>query len=137
MRVHVASSNLHILSSVFRLPSKPIRTAIRWQMVVILVAALLAGYLAGIHGAVSAVLGGAINVIAALVFALFATAKSKATVDRVMFTALRAEGAKIAVIVALLWVTLAFYKQLSVLAFISTFIVTVLVSSMAFFARDY
>jgi ATP synthase protein I len=122
---------------VFRTPSKPIRIAILWQMAVILVAALLAGYLAGVHGTVSAALGGAINVVAALVFALFATPKSETTADRVVFKALRAEGMKILVIVALLWLTFALYKQMSPLAFIGTFIVTVLISSMAFFVREY
>ena len=51
--------------------------------------------------------------------------------------ALRAEGVKIALIVALLWLVLATYEELVVLALFGSFFVTILIFAMAFFVREY
>ncbi len=50
--------------------------------------------------------------------------------------ALRAEGAKIAVIVIQLWLVMANYKQVVMVAFIGTFTVPVIIFSMAIFVRN-
>jgi ATP synthase protein I len=48
----------------------------------------------------------------------------------------RAEAAKILVIIALLWLVLSTYHEAVLPALLATFIVTVLLSSVALFVRD-
>ena len=52
-----------------RIQSKPIRTVLRWQLIATVALALMVGLAAGIHGSVSAALGGSVGVIAGLAFA--------------------------------------------------------------------
>ena len=116
--------------------SKPVLMALKWQLAVILIAALLFAWPAGIHGAVSAILGGLINLLAALLFAWVASingAKSPGNTLRALF---RAEASKIAFIVLALWWVLTTYQQMDKAGFFITFIVTVLVSQMTFFVRE-
>jgi ATP synthase protein I len=49
---------------------------------------------------------------------------------------LRAEAAKIGLAVILLWLVLAVYKDVVLIVFIGSFILSLLVFSMAFFVRD-
>lgn len=115
--------------------SRPIRTVLRWQALVTAAGALLAAWLAGAHGALSAALGGGVNMVASLVFAAVAgigASPSGGSAGSVVMRALRAEGAKIGTIVVLLWAVFATYKGLVAAAFLATFIVTVAISSMAF-----
>jgi hypothetical protein len=51
-------------------------------------------------------------------------------------TALRAEAAKIAVIVLQLWLILTTYRDVVHVAFFSAFVITVLVSQAAILVRD-
>ncbi|WP_202966853.1 hypothetical protein, partial [Escherichia coli] len=53
-----------------RIDSKPMRTAMRWQIYATAGLGLLAGLFIGVHGAVSAVLGGIINQVADLAYAM-------------------------------------------------------------------
>jgi F0F1-type ATP synthase assembly protein I len=46
--------------------------------------------------------------------------------------ALRAEGAKVLVIVVLLWLAFVAYRDMVVLAFLGAFVVSVLLSGLAF-----
>lgn len=55
----------------------------------------------------------------------------------ILVTALKAEGVKLGVIVLLLWVVLATYREVVVPAFLGTFVATALVFSMAFFVREH
>jgi ATP synthase protein I len=121
---------------VFRILSKPIRTVLRWQVATTATVALLAGYLAGIHGAISAALGGAVSILSGLAFAAAASLSKTKTVEATLIGALRAEAAKIGVIVVLLWLVFVVYKDIVAAAFIGTFAVTVIIFSMAFFVRD-
>ena len=52
---------------------------------------------------------------------------------RAMF---RAEAGKILIIVGGLWLTLSLYREVVTVAFFATFVITVVVFSMAFFVRD-
>ena len=54
------------------LKTKPIRTVLRWQVIATAAVAGIAGIVAGGHGAVSAVLGGLVNVAAGVIYALAA-----------------------------------------------------------------
>ena len=101
---------------------------------------LLAGVLAGVHGAVSAALGGAVSVGAGWASARVASGKSAGKSDSaggVLVTALKAEGVKLGVIALLLWLVLAFYPDVVATAFLGAFISTALIFSMAFFVREH
>jgi ATP synthase protein I len=121
---------------VFRTLSKPIRTVLRWQVAATALVALLAAYWVGIHGAVSALLGGAVSTLSGLAFAAVASLSKTKTLEGTLVGALRAESAKIGVIVVLLWLVFVVYKDIVAVAFIGTFAVTVIIFSMAFFVRD-
>ena len=120
-----------------RIQGKPIRTALRWQVLATAALALAAGAWWGAHGALSAALGGLVSFGASLGFAVVAASGRADSAGRLLFTALRAEAVKIGLIVVLLWLVLATYKNVVVPAFFGTFAVTVLIFSMAFFIREH
>ena len=116
--------------------SKPIRTVLRWQLIATLALTLAAAAVAGVHGALSAVLGGAVSACAGLVSGVVASAGKAESAGGVLVGALRAEGIKIGIIVILLWLVLATYRDVVTLAFLGTFMLTALVFSVAFVVRD-
>jgi ATP synthase protein I len=97
---------------------------------------LMAGLWMGVHGAISALLGGLINVVAGVVFGLLATRGRKRTAGEALLGLIRAEAAKVALVVAQLWLVLSNYEALVPGAFFGTFILTVIFFSMAIFVRD-
>jgi len=117
---------------------KPFRTVLRWQIAATVVMALLGGLLAGQHGAVSVLLGGAVVSTAAGVSMLVASlgARASANPGGALLALLRAEAVKVAIIVVLLWLVLSSYKDVVVLGFIGSFIVSVGILGMAILARD-
>jgi ATP synthase protein I len=115
---------------------KPVRTVLRWQLYATAASMLTAGLWMGIHGALSAFLGGFINLSAGAVFGWIATRSTKSTAVEATLQLVRAEAAKVALVVAQLWVVLVSYKQLALGPFFGTFVLTVIVFSMAFFVRD-
>ena len=115
----------------------PLRTVLRWQLVATAALTLLAGVLAGAHGAISAALGGAVSVGAGWASAKVASGRRSDSAGGVLVTALTAEGVKLGVIVVLLWLVLAFYPGVVVMAFLGSFMATVLIFSMAFFVREH
>jgi ATP synthase protein I len=119
-----------------RIQSKPVRTVLVWQVVVTACLASAAGLMAGIHGAASATLGGLVSFVSGLVFAMVMQSTGLKSADATIIAALRAEGAKIGLAVILLWLVLALYKDVVLIVFIGSFILTILVFSMAFFVRD-
>jgi len=116
--------------------SKPIRTVLRWQLIATLALTLIAAAVAGVHGALSAVLGGMVSVCAGLASGFVASLGKAESAGGVLIGALRAEGIKIGLIVILLWLVLATYKDVVALAFFGTFMLTALIFSMAFAVRD-
>lgn len=119
-----------------RIQSKPVRTVMVWQMIVTALTAVIAGLLAGTHGAASAALGGLVSVIAGLAFAMVMQSSNMQSADGTIIAALRAEATKIGLAVILLWLVLALYKDVVLIVFIGSFIVSILVFSMAFFVRE-
>ena len=97
---------------------------------------LIAGTWVGYHGALSALLGGFVNLAAGAVFGVVATHSRKRTAAETLLALTRAEVVKVALIVAQLWLVLVNYKQLVAAPFFGTFFVTVIFFSMAFFVRD-
>jgi ATP synthase protein I len=116
---------------------KPIRTVLWWQLIATAMLTLAAGLIAGVDGAASAVLGGAVNVLAGAVSGLVATKLRADSAGGVVIAALTAEGVKFGLIVLLLSVVLMMYKGVVAIAFLSTFITTVIIFALAFFVREH
>jgi ATP synthase protein I len=116
---------------------RPVRTVLRWQVIATAGLTLAGGILAGVDGALSAFLGGAVSVCAGLASAVVASKGKGWSAGEVLVGALTAEGVKIGLIVLLLWLVLATYRSVVAPVFFGSFIVTVLVFSMAFFVREY
>lgn len=115
---------------------KPIRTVLRWQLVVTAALTLVAAVTVGTHGAFSAALGGMVSICAGLASGIVASLGKTGSAGGVLIGALRAEGIKIGLIVILLWLVLAAYKNVVTLAFLGTFMVTALIFSLAVAVRD-
>lgn len=90
----------------------------------------------GIHGAISAMLGGAVSVISSAAFAIIVSHHKGYAAGDAIRTALRAEAVKIILIVGLLWMVFRFYANVNAFVFIGTFILMVLVYSMALLVAD-
>ena len=118
--------------------SKPIRTVLKWQVLVTALMAAIAGAWVGVDGALSAALGGSVNLVAGVVYAVLiglGGGKPRGA-DRALLTMFRAEGGKVLAIIGALWIVLSVYRDVVMVAFFATFVVTVIVFSMAFFVRD-
>lgn len=122
--------------TVRRDPGKPIRVVLRWQIIATVCIAGLAGWLAGLHGAMSALAGGAISVIAGWTSARVSARGRKVTVGEILLSAIMAEGVKLGVIGVLLGLAFWLYGEMVVPAFLGSFVFTVLIFSMAFFVSD-
>ncbi|HTS22881.1 MAG TPA: ATP synthase subunit I [Casimicrobiaceae bacterium] len=107
-----------------------------WQAVASLLIAAPSGWLAGWHGLVSALLGGLVNVFAGSVFGMLAGLGRPTTAGGTLHTMIRAEAAKITVIVLQLWAVLGGYRDVVLGAFFAAFVVTLLVSQAAILIRD-
>ena len=116
--------------------SKPIRTVLLWQLIATAALTLAGASLAGVHGALSAALGGAVSFGAGLAAAVVASRGHAQSAAGILTGALAAEGVKFGLIGVLLWLVLATYRDVVVLAFLGTFVLTALVFSMAFFVRE-
>jgi ATP synthase protein I len=116
--------------------SKAIRTVLRWQLIATGVMTLVLGMLAGVHGAVSAFLGGLVSICAGLAFSVVVSLSKSDSLAGTLATAFRAEAAKIMIAVLLLWLVFATYKQVVAVGFIGSFAVSILLFGMAFFVRE-
>jgi F0F1-type ATP synthase assembly protein I len=107
-----------------------------WQLLATAAVAVIGGWAAGWHGVLSGLLGGLINVSAGIVFAVLASLGSPSTAAGTVSAMVRAETAKIALIVLQLWIVLSMYKDVVPGAFFGAFVVTVLVTQAAILIRD-
>jgi ATP synthase protein I len=121
----------------FRFLSKPIRTVLRWQFTATIALTLAAASAVGRDGALSAALGGLVSMCAGLASAKVASWGKAGSAGGVLLGALRAEGIKIGLMVILLWLVLATYRDVVTLALLGSFVVTMLIFTMAFFVREY
>jgi ATP synthase protein I len=116
-------------------PGFPVGRIAAWQLFATVAIAAIAGVGAGLHGALSALLGGLVNVTAGIVYAVVvALRRSRAPGDTVR-TMIRAEAAKIMLIVLQLWLVLTTYRNVVAAALIAAFVVTVLVWTAAIVIR--
>ena len=118
------------------LSTAPIRNVLKWQALATLAIAVIGGLWAGVHGALSAVLGGIVNISACVVFALVVAMSRPSSAGATVATLFRAEAGKILVIVLQLWFVLTSYKDIVLAAFFAAFVITVLLFRMALFVRD-
>ncbi|HEY7657019.1 MAG TPA: ATP synthase subunit I [Burkholderiales bacterium] len=117
--------------------AKPIRTILRWQVMATAALTLLAWFMAGVHGALSAALGGAVSILSGLGAAVVASMGKAESAGGILLAVLRAEAVKLGLIVILIWLVLATYQDVVAAAFLGSFVATVLIFSMAFFVRDH
>lgn len=106
----------------------------RLQAVFTVAAAAIAGWLAGIHGAVSAALGGLIGIAGGLAFVLIASKSKRKSAGDALVVALEAEGAKLLVMIVLVVAVLKSYRQGVALVVIGSFVVSALIFSIGAFA---
>ncbi len=116
--------------------SRPIRTVLQWQLAATAILALVSAWLAGEDGAISAVAGGGISVIAGLAAAFVASRGKAKSAGGVVVGALTAEAVKVGLAVLLLGLVLTNYAGAVVPALIGAFVVTIVIFSMAFFVRE-
>jgi len=109
------------------------------QVLATIIIASIAAWFAGVHGAISAGLGGLISITSGLVF-VFLAAKSAGekgkSAGEVLFAALKAEAAKLFLAGLLLWLVLALYQEVVMVGLLGSFVVSILIFSMALFAGD-
>ena len=116
--------------------TKPYRAVLLSQAVATVAIAAMSGLVAGVHGALSAILGGVINVSAGVVYMFVLAVAPPRTAGGTIAALFRTEGAKILVIIAVLWLVLSTYRDAVLPAFLAAFVVTVLLSSVALFVRE-
>ncbi len=90
----------------------------------------------GWHGFLSGLLGGLVNVTAGIVFAMLVSLGRAATATATLRTMIRAEAAKITLIVLQLWLVFGGYGEVVPGAFLAAFIATLLVTQAAILIRD-
>ena len=116
--------------------AKPLRTVLKWQILATAASMSIAGFWLGLHGALSALLGGLVNITASAVFGIVATHSRKRTAGEALIAMMRAEAGKVALIVVQLWLVLTYVKPLLLGPFFGTFVLTVIFFSMAIFVRE-
>lgn len=115
---------------------RPLRVAIAWQTGVTAVIAAIAAALAGMSGAVSALLGGAVCAVPFALAGWIATRRMASSAVSMVTGALWAEMVRVVLIVLFLGATLLFYPGLIAAAFFAAFIAGIVILSLAVFIRD-
>lgn len=114
---------------------RPIRIVLRWQLVVTAVLTLVAALFWGRDGAISAALGGGVNVTAGWLYG-WRVSRGGGTAGETIRTLLRAESMKVLAIVLQLWAVLTYYRDIVHVAFFGAFVITVIVFAAAIAVRD-
>lgn len=115
---------------------KPIRIVLSWQLIATIALTALGALLWGRDGALSAALGGAINLAAGWVYGWRISQGEARTAGETLATLFRAWGMKVLLIVAGLVLVLSFYRDIVHAAFFITFAVTVAVFAAAIAVDD-
>jgi ATP synthase protein I len=115
---------------------RPIRIVLRWQAIVTVALTLVAGFLWGRDGALSALLGGVVNIVAGGVYGWRVSRSEARSAGEALATMFRAEGIKILLVFVGLLLVLANYKDIVHVAFFATFVITVGVFAAAIAVRD-
>jgi ATP synthase protein I len=110
---------------------RPFRIVLRWQLIATAVLTLVAAIPWGVDGALSAALGGAVNIVAGGVYGWRVTRGEARTAGDALITMFRAWGIKVLLIVAQLVLVLSLYRDIVHAAFFAAFVVTVAVFAAA------
>lgn len=116
--------------------NRPLRIVLRIQLLITFALVIVFWFILDMHGAISAMLGGATSVISSAAFAFMISRHKGYTAGETIRTALRAEAVKIILTVGLLWMVFKLYANVNAFVFIGTFILMVLVYSMALLLKD-
>jgi ATP synthase protein I len=111
------------------------RPVFGYQIAFTAAVSLLSAWLAGVHGAISAALGGSIGIIAGLAFVALAARSKPQSAGEALYAALRAEAVKVVLMIVLLGLVLATYKNVVAIGLIGAFIASVLIFTMAGWVR--
>ena len=117
-------------------PGFPVGRVAAWQLLATVAIAVIAGWWAGLHGALSALLGGLVNITAGVVYAVVVGLRRAPSAGDTVRTMIRAEAAKITLIVLQLWLVLTTYRDVVPAPLLAAFVVTVLVWTAAIVIRD-
>ena len=115
---------------------RPIRIVLAWQVIATLVLSLAGALLWGWNGALSAALGGAINLVAGWVYGWRISQGEARTAGEALAMLFRAWGMKVLLIIAGLVLVLSVYRNIVHAAFFLTFAITVAVFAVAIAVRD-
>ncbi len=121
---------------VFKPQMRPIRVVTRWQVIVTAALTLVALLLWGRDGAISAALGGAVNIVAGWVYGWRVSQGEARTAGEALRTMMRAEGLKVLLIIIQLWLVLSNYKEVVHAAFFAAFVITVGIFAAAIAVKD-
>jgi len=116
--------------------NRPLNIMLRAQLLLTLIIVIVFGFLSNFHSVISAMLGGMVSLVSSAAFAVIVSRHEGYTAGGAIRIAVKAEIVKICLIVILLWVVLKNYEGVNALIFIGTFILTILVHSMALFVSD-
>jgi F0F1-type ATP synthase assembly protein I len=120
---------------IFHRQPRPFRIVLRWQLIAIAVLTSFAALLWGLDGAISAALGGGINVIAGWTYG-WRVAQAAPTAGETLRVLFRAWAYKLVLIVGLTWGVLTQYREVVHAAFFLAFAITVGVFAAAIAVRD-
>ena len=116
--------------------NRPLKIVLLVQLSITFAMVIVFLFILGMHGAISAMLGGAVSIISSMAFAMMVSHHKGYSAGDAIRTALRAEAVKIILTVGLLWIVFKFYANVNAFVFIGTFILMVLVYSMALLITD-
>ena len=116
--------------------SRQIRVVLTYQAIVTRSIALVVSGLGGVHWGVSSLLGGLVSLLGGVTYGAMLSRVGKGSAEEALIAMMRAESAKILVIVLLLWLVFASYEEVFGAGFIGTFAITTLIFSFAVFIRD-
>lgn len=110
---------------------RPFRIVLRWQLIATAVLTLVSAIPWGGDGALSAALGGAVNIVAGGVYGWRVTRGEARTAGETLVTMFRAWGIKVLLIVVQMVLVLSLYGDIVHAAFFAAFVVTVAVFAAA------
>jgi F0F1-type ATP synthase assembly protein I len=110
---------------------RPFRIVLGWQLIATAGLTLVSAIPWGADGAISAALGGFVNIVAGAVYGWRVTRGEAGTAGEALATMFRAWGIKVVLIVAQLMLVLSLYRDIVHAAFFAAFVVTVAVFSAA------
>ena len=118
------------------LSTKPIRRVLKWQAGATVAMAVIAGLWLGWHGALSAMLGGVVNITALVVSAVVMGISNPASAGGTVAALFRAEASKILVIILQLCLVMLTYRDVVPAVFFGSFVITVLLFPVALLERN-